>query len=133
MIGLIPTGWYPNSVSMNKYSSVLYVVNEKSNAGQNPGACRDILEIEPGALDSCGGRNLYMRQLTKAGFLTFALPSSVADLANLTWQVAANNNFLAAADHERDNAMMAVLRSRIKHVIYVVKENRTYDQVLGDL
>ena len=28
---------------------------------------------------------------------------------------------------------MAALRRRIKHVIYIVKENRTYDQVLGDL
>jgi YVTN family beta-propeller protein len=132
MIGLIPTGWYPNAVSVNKQGSVLYVVNGKTNAGPNPGACRDTLSTEPGALDPCTGRNLYMWQLTKAGFLSLQMPSAVR-LAKLTWQVAANNNFPAVAGHQKDDAMMAFLRSRIKHVIYIVKENRTYDQVLGDL
>jgi YVTN family beta-propeller protein len=132
MIGLIPTGWYPNAVSINKHGSVLYVVNGKSNAGPNPGACRDTLSIEPGALDPCTGRNLYIWQLTKAGFLSMRVPSAV-ELAKLTWQVAENNNFPAAASHQKDHAMMAFLRDRIKHVIYIVKENRTYDQVLGDL
>jgi len=32
-----------------------------------------------------------------------------------------------------DASLMTELRKRIKHVIYIVKENRTYDQVLGDL
>jgi phospholipase C len=34
--------------------------------------------------------------------------------------------------HQQDQAMMRFLRKRIRHVIYVVKENRTYDQVFGD-
>jgi hypothetical protein len=118
---------------MNKYGSVLYGVNGERNAGPTPGACRDTRSIEPGALDPCRGRNLYRWQLTKAGFLAFAISSSAAALASLTWQVAANNNFPAAAGHERDDSMMALLRSQIKHVIYVGKESRTYDQVLGDL
>lgn len=130
VIGLIPTGWYPNSVSLNKSGSWLYVVNGKSNAGPNPGACRDTLSIAPGALDACRGRNLYVWQLTKAGFLSLPLPSG-KHLVKLTWQVAENNNFPAA--HQRGHAIMEFLRDRIEHVIYVVKENRTYDQVLGDL
>lgn len=132
VIGLIPTGWYPNSVSVNKHGSWLYVVNGKSNAGPNPGACRDTLSIAPGALDACRGRNLYVWQLTKAGFLSLPLPSG-KNLVKLTWQVAENNNFPAAHQRQRGHAIMEFLRDRIKHVIYVVKENRTYDQVLGDL
>jgi hypothetical protein len=56
-----------------------------------------------------------------------------AQLAGLTRQTAANNNFPGAVSNAREHAMLAFLRERIKHVIYVVKENRTYDQLLGDL
>ncbi len=37
--GLIPTGWYPNSVSVSRDGKMLYIVNGKSNAGPNPGEC----------------------------------------------------------------------------------------------
>ena len=50
----------------------------------------------------------------------------------LTNRVAENNHF-AAVRAAIEDPLMARLRQHIKHVIYVVKENRTYDQVLGDL
>src|SRR6185369_15633777 len=40
VVGLVPTGWYPTSVSVSKSGGVLYVVNGKSNPGPNPQACR---------------------------------------------------------------------------------------------
>ena len=55
-----------------------------------------------------------------------------AQLEALTKRVAENNRF-AAVRASVDNPIIAELRQRIKHVIYVIKENRTYDQVLGDL
>ena len=122
--GLIPTGWYPESVSLNRQGSVLYVVNGKSNAGPNPGGCRN-----PSANTPCPAANQYIWQLTKAGFLTIPVPAR-DELRRLTEQVAANNNFEATRDR---NAILSSLRGKIEHVIYVVKENRTYDQVLGDL
>ncbi|MDP2025120.1 beta-propeller fold lactonase family protein [Sulfuriferula sp.] len=130
--GLIPTGWYPNSVSVSRNGKTLYVVNGKSMAGPNPGNCRNALSTDPAATASCRANNQYVWQLTKAGFLTLPVPSPT-ELATLTRQVAYNNNwadFRGKAEAER---VMAFVRSRIKHVIYVVKENRTYDQVLGDL
>jgi YVTN family beta-propeller protein len=132
VIGLIPTGWYPNAVNLNKNGTWLYVVNGKSNAGPNPDACRDTLSVAPGSLGPCSGRNQYIWQLTKAGFLSLPLPSG-RDLVELTWQVAENNNFPVTARRQEDHTIMEFLRSKIKHVIYIVKENRTYDQVLGDL
>ena len=54
------------------------------------------------------------------------------DLDQLTRQVAANNALSVRGD-PRDERTMAALRQRIKHVIYIIKENRTYDQILGDL
>ncbi len=119
VIGLIPTGWYPNSVSLSRDGSTLYVVNGKSNAGPNPGR-------------SINSTNQYVWQLTKAGFLTLPLPDAT-QLADLTWQTAYNNDFPAATEDQRNQVVMQALRERIQHVIYIVKENRTYDQILGDL
>lgn len=130
--GLIPTGWYPNSVSVSRDGRMLYVVNGKSMAGPNPGNCRNSLSTDPAATASCRANNQYVWQLTKAGFLTFPMPGK-GELATLTRQVAYNNNWADFRDKAEAERMMAFIRSRIKHVLYVVKENRTYDQVLGDL
>jgi hypothetical protein len=46
--------------------------------------------------------------------------------------VLANNGIISKPDLG-DTRLMRELRHRIKHVIYVVRENRTYDQLLGDL
>src|SRR5260370_31474979 len=46
--GLIPTGWYPNSVSVRADGSILYVVTGKSNATPNPQNCRDAASLLPG-------------------------------------------------------------------------------------
>jgi YVTN family beta-propeller protein len=123
-IGLIPTGWYPNSVSVSADGSTLYVVNGKSSAGPNPNAC------SPGAtVPSCGAANQYVWQLTRAGFLTVPVPNSL-QLLGLTVQVALNNRF---STFEPNEPVMSFIKQKIHHVIYIVKENRTYDQILGDL
>jgi len=70
-------------------------------------------------------------QRSQAGFLALPVPQA-EDLRQLTDTVAANNGFARVPDSD-DTKMMAALHARIKHVIYIVKENRTYDQVLGDL
>lgn len=139
VIGLIPTGWYPNSVSVSADGFTLYVVNGKSNAGPNPQGCRDkgSLLIDNGTTSAseagCASANQYIWQLTKAGFLTLPVPGD-EDLERLTERVAANNHY---GQGDRGNAesaeLMHLLRKRIQHIIYVVKENRTYDQILGDL
>lgn len=132
VVGLIPTGWYPNDVAVSANGRMLYVVNGKSAPGPNPGACRDTLSIAPGSSGPCNSRNQYVWQLEKAGFLSVPVPNAT-DLARATWQAAYNNNFPVMKQHKDNEEMMAFMRSRIRHVIYVVKENRTYDQVLGAL
>jgi hypothetical protein len=56
----------------------------------------------------------------------------VAQLSTLTAQVAINGHF-SATESNNDAAVMAAVRSGIQHVIFILKENRGYDQVLGDL
>jgi YVTN family beta-propeller protein len=132
LIGLIPTGWYPNSASVSADGSMLYVVNGKSNAGPNPKGCRDAASLQPGGSQAgCNASNSYVWQLTKAGFLSLPVPHGEA-LEDLTEQVARNNYYNGKANGE-DQEMTAFLHNKIQHVIYIVKENRTYDQILGDL
>jgi DNA-binding beta-propeller fold protein YncE len=130
VVGLIPTGWYPTAVAADAHR--LYVVNGKSSSGPNPGACRSSFTTGPRSDDPCRATNGYVWQLEKAGFLTLPVPSP-AELGALTRQVAANNRFDSATRDAKAEAVMAELRTHVRHVIYIVKENRTYDQVLGDL
>ncbi len=128
--GMIPTGWYPTGVAVA--GGKIFVVNGKSDPGPNPLACRNTLSLKREDAIPCQATNSYVWQLEKAGFLSVPAPAP-AELAKLTRQVAANVGFTGGPAAAHDAAVMAEVRSRIKHVIYIVKENRTYDQVLGDL
>jgi YVTN family beta-propeller protein len=113
--GMIPTGWYPNAIAVSKRGGKLYVVNGKSPTGPIPN----------------GTSESYDEQLLKAGFLTLPIPNA-AELAKLTAQVAGNNGVGRKPD-AKETATFAFLNKKIQHIIYIVKENRTYDQILGDL
>ncbi len=125
VVGLIPTGWYPNSVSISSDGTWAYVVNSKSPTGPNTNWC---YIFGPSGYPTCAPTNDYNPQLTKAGLQSFPIPSS--QLNALTSQVIANNHF--AMPTLPDPTMQAV-HAGIQHVIYILKENRTYDQMLGDL
>jgi DNA-binding beta-propeller fold protein YncE len=134
VVGLIPTGWYPNSVSLVSFPApnpavYAYVVNGKSPTGANPGWCYG--GYGPPNSPNCFSTDSYNPQLIKAGFQSFPLPS-LTQLAKLTAQVATNNRF-SYIESSSDAAVMATVRQSVKHVIFIVKENRTYDQILGDL
>jgi DNA-binding beta-propeller fold protein YncE len=128
--GLIPTGWYPTGVAAT--GDRLYVVNGKSDPGPNPRACRNSLGVKPQDAVPCKSANSYIWQLQKAGFLALPAPDAV-ELKRLTHQVAVNVGFAPDPAAAQDAAAMAALRAHIKHVIFIIKENRTYDQMLGDL
>jgi hypothetical protein len=71
------------------------------------------------------------KQLERASLVSAPVPTP-AELTALTEKVA-QNNFHSAEPAEEDVEVMRFLRDHIKHVIYIVKENRTFDQMLGDL
>jgi len=136
LLGRIPTGWYPSSVTVSADGKTLYVVNMKSNAGPNleyradcpgkgiPTEFSNLL-CPPANPTS---RNEYILPLLKAGFLTIPVPNDYT-LGYLSDLVDANNGFW----NRGPDPMMGFLHDHIKHVIFIQKENRTYDQVLGDL
>ncbi len=130
VIGMAPTGWYPSAVA--SIGGQLAVANYKGLAGPNPGACRQTLGVTPADEAACRASGQYVLQLEAGSLLTAPLPTD-AQFAALNARVSANLQVPSAAAARSAEAVMTAMRKRIKNVIYIVKENRTYDQVLGDL
>jgi YVTN family beta-propeller protein len=136
LLSRIPSGWYPSSVTVSADGKTLFVVNMKSNAGPNLEYRSDCpgmgIPLEFSTLlcppPNPTSRNEYILALLKAGLLTIPVPDANT-LGYLSDLVDANNGFF----NPPHDPMMAFLHDHIRHVIYIQKENRTYDQVLGDL
>ena len=138
--GLIPTAYDPTDIAFSADGAWMYIVNGKSDQGPNPGyGYGNLASIKyltyPGgnAAESAklNANNEYQFQLEHATLVSAQVPSS-GDLSNLTSAVAANNAY-SVTPPATDAQVMNFLHSKIKHIIYVVKENRTFDQILGDL
>ena len=137
--GLIPTAYEPHDITFSADGSWLYIINGKSVTGPNPGhlagntdfiGCPSNVPCNP-AGPAARATNQYHFQLERASLVSAPVPDS-HDLEELTERVAKNNFYTTDADKD-DDKTMHFLHEHIKHVIYVVKENRTFDQVLGDL
>ncbi len=118
-IGLIPTALCPYGIATSPDGRWMYVVSGRSVSGPNPGFFKDKDE------------NQYVEQLQRSSLLSLPVPTPEL-LESLTRRVAENNGFGRTTGKE-DQRLFAELHRRIKHVIYIIKENRTYDQILGDL
>jgi Phosphoesterase family/Lactonase, 7-bladed beta-propeller len=131
-LGFIPTGWYPTTVRFNAADKKIYVANgkglsSKSNRnGPNPDQPSKSL-------------GEYIGALFKGTVSTIDVPTPEA-MAALTKQAYAcsplkKDNAALSDDVEPSNPIPRKLgeASPIKHCIYIIKENRTYDQVLGDM
>lgn len=140
--GLIPTGWYPGDVQIDAASNVLYVANTKGVGSRNQEfeqiAKRvgeyQAVEVPPGE---------YYNSHTHRGSVSIIPAPGEDELKELTYRVATNMRLPqieAAMDAKpaREKRETPVPTrpgefSPIKHVLYIIKENRTYDQILGDL
>jgi hypothetical protein len=99
-------------------------VNAKSVTGPDPG-------YFPKNTPAENASNQYIEKQEKSSLLSLPVPNA-GTLDYLTRIVAQNDGFNHSVSGH-DESIMAQLHQRIKHVIYIIKENRTYDQVLGDL
>jgi YVTN family beta-propeller protein len=123
VIGYIPTGWYPSAVVATGDGHLLWS-NAKGVQSRNQNA------KSSGPNGEWGTYSLSVLEGTVA---RLAVPSA-AQLGTFTRQVMANNAASGKPDRSSNPlANIGLKAGRIKHVIYVIKENRTYDQVLGDL
>ncbi|WP_121812884.1 bifunctional YncE family protein/alkaline phosphatase family protein [Mucilaginibacter kameinonensis] len=137
--GFIPVGWYPTNVKM--LGDKILVSNGKGFSsmanprGPQPVKKTDNSGYKQGAINS---REQYIGGLFK-GTLSFINTPTDAELKTYTKQVYANTPFTAkvekTAKGEEGNPIPRRVgdKSPIKYVFYIIKENRTYDQVLGDM
>ncbi|HUQ98088.1 MAG TPA: beta-propeller fold lactonase family protein, partial [Gemmatimonadaceae bacterium] len=117
LLGRIPVGWYPSGVSVD--GNDLLVLNAKGRGtAPNPGFRQTGKPSIPQSPDYTLG------QINGTLTIVPAI-SSIPDLQNLSARVATANGWNAT---RRTDAY-----PRFEHVIYIIKENRTYDQVFGDL
>jgi DNA-binding beta-propeller fold protein YncE len=138
--GLIPTAYEPHDITFSADGQAMYIINGKSITGPNPdhlaSATPSITSIVyPGgnaaAAAASRASNQYQFQLERASLVTAPVPDPW-ELERLTALVA-RNNFYDDEPGGHHRRVMNFLHDHIKHVIYIVKENRTFDQVLGDL
>ncbi|WP_324671213.1 bifunctional YncE family protein/alkaline phosphatase family protein [Hymenobacter sp. GOD-10R] len=138
--GFIPTGWYPTSVKT--LGQKILVANGKgfsslaNPAGPSPVKKTDNSGSHLGVTSQQEVQ--YIGSLFK-GTLSFIKQPSADQLTAYSKQVYANTPFTGEAQsqgkREAGNPVpsKAGEKSPIKYVFYVIKENRTYDQVLGDM
>jgi YVTN family beta-propeller protein len=135
--GLLPTDWYPVDVQSDPALGKIVVTNARGIGDRGPQAkiCKGP-ETSP-ATECATGFNTY----DETGTVTmFDMPSH-GELAQDTKAVFTDNNWknVPAINSGAGDTVPGVIpthsggSSPIKHVFVIVKENRTYDQVLGDL
>ncbi|MCW3053752.1 MAG: Phosphoesterase family, partial [Chthonomonadales bacterium] len=120
--GYVPVGWYPTAVVVSPDGSRLFVSNAKGTQIRNPNK-------PEGANDR---RDTYIENIIEGTVSMLPVPTTDF-LKTSTAQVLVNNHFTTGGKIPEDPAAKALAQSGIKHVIYIIKENRTYDQVLGDM
>ncbi|KJY42128.1 hypothetical protein VR41_09280 [Streptomyces sp. NRRL B-1568] len=132
--GLIPTDWYPVSVQYDSPLHKVVVTNAKGIGARGPLSTVNNGPDTPPAT----GHNTY----DDTGTLTVFTPPSAARLGKLTHQVFLDNDWEKLLGSGNRADLMAKPApvpvhlgepSLIEHVFLIVKENRTYDQVLGDM
>ncbi|HEX5494998.1 MAG TPA: beta-propeller fold lactonase family protein, partial [Mycobacteriales bacterium] len=135
--GLIPTAWYPTSVQ--RVGDQLYVLNAKGlGVGPNLAGPNPWTEVLKRTSRWKTWIRHYVGAMLKGTLSTIPVPDR-RTLDRYTTQVGLNDGLPEAAAVRADRAAEAIVPrhvgdpSPIKHVIYVVKENRTYDQELGSL
>jgi DNA-binding beta-propeller fold protein YncE len=129
-IGFIPTEWMPISMAFIPSASggKLYVASDKGKGtGPNNFPQRP---VGPEATAITQRANAYIPTLLYGSLATLPEADIAASLPRWT-SVVLESNRMKAADEKI--AFAGSQQGRIKHVIYIIKENRTYDQVFGDL
>ncbi len=130
LIGHIPTQKFPTAVAATPDGKSLLIATGKGSYGPNGGAATR----PAGATHPPTERNIYIGKQLAGNIRILPVPTS-RDLVKLTRQAAENrpkgigNVTLSPALKARAEQNL----KQIKHCIFVIRENRTYDQVLGDL
>ena len=131
--GFIPVGWYPSAVAVSPDNQTLFVANGKGLASRSnvPSSTSDPRRLhKPPAFDYIGR--------TLSGSVSFIPRPDAAQMAAYTKQVRANSPYTPEQFQRAALPSDSVIPAKvgepclIKYVLYIIKENRTYDQMFGD-
>ena len=120
--GLIPTGWYPVALALSPDGATLHVITARG-LGNSAAATNPYVAPDPA---NTGINSAY----ATAGTLETLPVPDAATLARDTATVHAGLPVVAPASA---SSLLTGAQSPIKHVIYITRENKTYDADLGDL
>jgi DNA-binding beta-propeller fold protein YncE len=125
-VGFVPTEWMPTAMAMGA-GDKLYLSTAKGRGtgpndfSQNP--------AEQANRTGAARPHTYIANLLHGSLAVLEMKTVEAQLPMYTDEVLVSNRMKAAAETIPFHAGS----SPIKHVIYIIKENRTYDQLFGDL
>jgi DNA-binding beta-propeller fold protein YncE len=127
--GFIPTEWMPMSMAFVATPSggKLYVATDKGNGTGPNNFPQKIADAQP---NQRRGSSTYIGTLLYGSLATIDASEIDGHLADWTSTALASNRMKAA---QEQIAFAGGAKHRIRHVIYIIEENRTYDQILGDL
>jgi len=122
--GYVPAGWYPSALAVMP-DGRLFVANAKGTSVRNPNNMPD--KFDPKRT------NAYILSIINGNVCTVRIPQG--DELDKATETVMENNRLTTLSAEEQNPLADIDLSagKITHVIYIIKENRTYDQVLGDM
>lgn len=121
VLGFVPTGWYPTAARALADGRLVVLNGKGSRSYPNPNGPNPLKRQNRIAIQ-------YVAHI-QTGSASF-IPAMTDDgLATYTAEVKSNSPY---TDVKLD-ATPAGIPAAIKHVLYIVKENRSYDQVLGDI
>jgi hypothetical protein len=120
-LGFIPTDWYPSALAV-RGENLLIASAKGRSTGPNNG---------PSSLENerRHHEHPYIATLLRGSLARLNIQKAEQNLSTLTRQVEDDN--LLHSDPGKIEFRMG--RNPIRHVIYIIKENRTYDQIFGDL
>jgi len=127
--GHIPTGWFPSKLKISPDGKNIIVTNAKGY-GSGPNGGKDF---------KVGGEGTYIGNLMKGTVSVIPMPTKT-ELKKMTAQVLANNFHKESATEllktRTDNPVPLYggqKESPIKHIVFISKENRTYDEIFGQV
>jgi len=136
--GLIPTGWYPSAVATSPDGRQVYIVSAKGLGSRYPGTT-----LNPGVTKSAYADKLNMPGLLQTvpapegAALTDGLDTVQRDILSATNTDAARGAHnpipVTPISPTSPLSLSAPVATPIKYVIEIVRENRTFDQELGDI
>lgn len=112
VLGHIPAGWFPTKVAVD--GNKIFVVNAKG------------LGTGPNADKTAAFERSFQGELRRGSIQTFLLPKA-SDLESLSERVWENNGA------KLSSATPGKIPAEVKYVVLIVKENRTYDEMFGDI